>query len=328
VNKVGITGGSGFIGQHVLEELLSLGYEVVLFDRLDKRPDRWIAKVAKVFMFQGDIRDRTAVTEFAAMCDGIVHLSGVLGTQETVTNPYPAFETNVMGALNLFEAASQYNLPVVNIAVGNHFMNNPYAISKSTAERMAYFFNNERAAKITNVRAVNAYGPKQSAAAPYGPSKIRKIIPAFICRALTSQPIEVYGSGDQISDMVYVGDVAKTLVQALRVTNTQNKGMDKTIEVGPSEHSSVKEIAAMISQLCEARGVPQAGLKHLPMRPGEIAGAQVVANNLTLHHIGIDPNQLVSLEQGIAETIQWYVDHKDITWHDPNPVSVPVETAE
>jgi nucleoside-diphosphate-sugar epimerase len=324
MQKVGVTGGSGFIGGHVIEELLQAGYEVVLFDRLDKRPDKWIAKIAKVFMFQGDIRDANAVTEFAGMVDGIIHLAGTLGTQETTSNPRPAFETNVQGGLNVFEAANQYNLPVVNIGVGNHFMNNPYAISKSTVERMAHFYNNDRGGKITTVRAVNAYGPRQSAAAPYGPSKVRKITPSFICRALASQPIEVYGDGNQVSDMVYVGDVAAALVQALRVTNSQNRALEKVIEVGPSEHTTVKEMAELVAQLCEAKGYPQAGIKHLPMRPGEIPGAQVTADNLTLHHIGMSPDSLTSLELGLAETVQWFIDKKDQVWHDPNPKVVLV----
>ncbi len=92
--RIGVTGGSGFIGQHVIEELLQRGYEVVILDRLDKRPDKWIAKVAKIFFFQGDIRDSNAVTEFAGMVDGVIHLAGVLGTQEAIYNPRPAVETN------------------------------------------------------------------------------------------------------------------------------------------------------------------------------------------------------------------------------------------
>ncbi len=327
MNKIGVTGGTGFIGGHVVEQLIQAGYEVVLFDRLDKRPDKWIAKVARVFFFQGDIRDADAVTEFAGMVDGVIHLAGTLGTQETVNNPRPAVMTNITGAMNLFEAATQHNIPVVNIGVGNHWMNNPYSISKSTAERLAQFYNADRGGKITTVRAVNAYGPKQSAAAPYGSSKVRKITPAFICRALSNEPIEVYGDGNQISDMVYVGDVATALIQALRVTNSQNRAVEKTVEIGPSEHTTVKEMAALVAQLCETKGYPQAGIKHLPMRPGEIPGAQVMADNLTLHHISFDPMSLTPLEKGLEETINWFIEHKDKTWRSPGPVNVPV-TAE
>ncbi len=195
-------------------------------------------------------------------------------------------------------------------------MNNSYAISKSTAERLAYMYNNDRGGRISTLRAVNAYGPRQSVAAPYGPSKVRKIIPAFVCRALCSQPIEVYGDGQQVSDMVYVGDVARALVQTLITTNMSGP-LPKTVEIGPDEHTTVAEVAALIGQLVEAKGIAQAGIKHLPMRPGEIAGAQVMADNSTLGMIGMDPNQLTSLDHGIAATIDWYAERKDAVWHEP-----------
>jgi UDP-glucose 4-epimerase len=81
----------------------------------------------------GDIRDATAMVELAAHCDGIIHLAAVLGTQETIFNPRPAAETNLVGGLNFLEAVSQYDLPGVYIAIGNHWMNNSYSISKTAS---------------------------------------------------------------------------------------------------------------------------------------------------------------------------------------------------
>ena len=196
--KVLVTGGMGFIGRYVVEELLENNHTPIIFDhhrRLAKEyPDG-------VEVFQGDIMDDVAVTEAMAHCDSWIHLAAVLGTQETIKNPRPAAKSNLIGGLNILEAAAQYNLPGTYIAVGNHWMNNTYSITKTMIERFIDMYNRNRGTKVNIVRVVNAYGPRQLAAEPYGCGKVRKITPAFACRALLGQPIEVYGDGKQVSDM-------------------------------------------------------------------------------------------------------------------------------
>ncbi len=193
-----VTGGSGFIGAYVVEELHRRGYATLI---LDHRSHNYKPRYGSDRIV-GDVRDSTLVTEAMSHADGWIHLAGVLGTAETIQNPRPAAETNILGGLNILEAASQYKLPGVNIAVGNYTFNNTYSITKSTVERFAQMFRDDRGLAVTNVRALNAYGPRQSIAAPYGPSKVRKVMPSFICKALLGQPIEVYGDGYQIMDMI------------------------------------------------------------------------------------------------------------------------------
>jgi nucleoside-diphosphate-sugar epimerase len=176
-------------------------------------------------------------------------------------------------------------------------------------ERFARMFNKERGTKVNLVRCVNAYGPRQSVAAPYGSSKVRKITPSFICRALNGDPIEVYGSGEQISDMVYVGDVAKTLVAALNGPLSQN-----VIEVGPSESHTVNYVAELVSDLVFERGYEKVPVNHLPMRPGENPDDKVVAENNTCLEVGVDPAEFKSLLDGFNETIDWFESQKNITW--------------
>ncbi|WP_433663823.1 NAD-dependent epimerase/dehydratase family protein [Nocardia sp. CA-128927] len=99
--KVGVTGGSGFIGSYVCEELVRRNHEPVIFDhRRHARPQPYEVML-------GDIRDSTSMTELAAHCDGIIHLAAVLGTQETIRQPRPAAETNLVGGLNFLEAVAQ-----------------------------------------------------------------------------------------------------------------------------------------------------------------------------------------------------------------------------
>lgn len=307
--KIGVTGGNGFIGRYVCEEARARGHEPVVFDHHRSGPRGY-----EVIL--GDIRDATAMVELAAHCDGIIHLAAVLGTQETILNPRPAAETNLVGGLNFLEAVTQYDLPGVYIAVGNHWMNNSYSISKTAVERFVRMFNADRGSRVNVVRAVNAYGPRQLAAAPFGPGKVRKITPAVVCRALSGMPVELYGGGYQISDMVWVGDVARALVSALEAAHT-GVVLDNVVEVGPTESTSIRTVAEMVIESCVRRGYDRVPILDLPMRPGELAGAVVSADCETLHGVGIDPASLVPLSVGLERTIDWFIGALGEHWMAP-----------
>jgi len=236
-----------------------------------------------------------------AHADAWIHLAAVLGTQETIKNPRPAAESNLMGGLNVLEAAAQYDCPGVYIGVGNHWMDNTYSISKTMIERFVRMFNKERGTRINVVRAMNAYGPRQEAAPPYGAAKVRKITPAFICRALSGQPVEVYGDGHQVSDMVWVGDVAAALVLAMEKA-ADGVVFKQAVEVGPADHTTVNQVAETIIEMTGGAS----SIVNLPMRPGEIAGAKVTADTGTLALVGMDASHLVPLSEGLPPTIAYF----------------------
>lgn len=290
--KVLVTGGAGFIGSYVCEDLYDYGHDPLVLDTHGGPAQRpWETLL-------GDIRDRTAVTEAMAHSDAWIHLAGVLGTQETILNPWPAAETNILGGINVLEAAAQYKLPGVCIAVGNHWMNNTYSITKTTIERFCDMYRRERGLPVTVVRALNAYGPRQSVAAPYGTSKVRKIMPAFICRALTGAPIEVYGDGTQVMDMIHVNDVARVLTDALNYT-AENGGADHILEAGTGRRTTVNDIAEAV-----AFNVPGTEVTHVPMRPGEPDHSVVLGDPATLEFMG--PRYLTTLEDGVRDTVEWF----------------------
>jgi nucleoside-diphosphate-sugar epimerase len=304
MRKVGVTGGAGFIGQYVCEELLSQGYTPVVYDHHNRN-----SCLDGCEVFLGDVRDEVAVMEFAAHVDGIIHLAAVLGTQETINNPRPAAMSNLQGGLNFLEACTAYQLPGTYICVGNHWMDNTYSITKTMVERFVNMFNKNRDTRINCVRAVNAYGPRQLAASPFAESKVRKIIPSFVCRALSGLPIEVYGDGDNISDMVYVGDVAYALVASLKEAN---KGIvfDRVVECGPEEHFTVNQVAELVNIFT---GNIQPVI-HLSMRPGETPGVDVIADITTLDLVGMVPSDMTSLRDGLQATVEYFRQTEGIAW--------------
>lgn len=314
--KVLVTGGTGFIGTWTVAELIENGHTPIIFDHHHRTPadigglfdrERHAISPDMFEVFWGDMRDDVAVTEAMGHAEGFIHLAGVLGTQETIQNPRPAALSNMQGGLNVLEAAAQYEIPGVYIGVGNHWMNNTYSISKTMIERFVDMFNKERGTRVNIVRAMNAYGPGQSVAAPYGSSKVRKITPSFVCRALHGHDIEVYGDGQQISDMIYVGDVAKFLVRALGMAH--HDIVCGPIEVGPIKSNTVLEVAELIKELAGSNSE----IVHLPMRPGEIPGAQVSADIKTWEYTGFVPSDLKPLREGMQETINYFRKQQGLT---------------
>lgn len=309
--RVGVTGGAGFIGGHVVDVLHERGHDAVVFDHLGRSCD-------DVAVMLGDTRDDVSVTELAAHVEGIIHLASVLGTQETVHNPRPAVMTNVISGMNVFEAGVQYGIPVVNICVGNHGFSNPYSASKTCVETLGHMYVRDRGLRLNQVRLVNAYGPRQPMAAPYGTSRVRKILPAFIARALTGAPVEVYGDGKQTSDMVHVHDGARALVLALEAAAADTV-VPGVMECGPIEHATVLDTARMVIDEAEKQTGRHSGITHLPMRPGETPGAYVTCDPETLAPIGMHPGELKPIEDGIAETVAWYADHWLPQWRKETP---------
>lgn len=301
--KILVTGGLGFIGGHVVEELVARGCKVIVFDRFTPTKDNPLRLPAADFeMYVGDIRDRNSVSDAVSYCDGAINLAGVLGTSETVDNPFPSAEANILGGLNFLEACRRHNKPGVQIAVGNWFMNNTYAITKTTIERMALMYNKEHGTKIAVVRGLNVYGARQKH------KPVRKITPNFICQALRGEPIKIFGSGESVMDMIYAKDIATVLVNALLIDHGV---YDKVFSAGTGVKTTVNDIATTIATIVQekyhtyAEGTPYA--EHIEMRAGEIDNSIVLGEPETLAPLGM--KELIQLKDGMAKTIEWYKDN-------------------
>ena len=146
--------GYGFIGRAVSDLLVSRGVEVTI---LDRHPDIAQCARARVRPLAGDIRDASLLQSLVPEFAGVIHTAAILGTSETVSDPAPSIETNILGSVHLFQAlrraaALGRNIPCVYITCANWFMDNAYAITKHAAHRFAQMFNREHGADIRIVR--------------------------------------------------------------------------------------------------------------------------------------------------------------------------------
>lgn len=279
--KIAITGSQGFLGQHAIEVARELGHEVV---GLTRHEDFLNSEIQPDVAYYGDITDKEYVEKAISQVQGVINLAGILGTQETVDNPYPSVYTNIVGALNVLEAVRRYKIPVVQIAVGNHFMNNSYSITKTTAERFTLMYANEHGVKGNVVRALNAFGERQK----FYP--VRKMMPYFIHQALNNEDIQIYGSGEQVMDFVYVKDVAHILIEVLTSNSFGN-----VFEAGLGHGLTVNQWAEAVIDLSHSKS----RITHLPMRPGEPEKSKVVAEN---------PYNFAytDAQEALNQTITWY----------------------
>src|SRR3989344_1976577 len=286
VKKVLVTGGQGFIGQHVVQKLLDKGYQVVSFDRHVKK------SVEGVENFVGDVRDAKSVDQAVYGVDAVIHLAGILGTAETLQHVAETVDANVMGTLNVFEAIKKYGKRCVYITLPDVWQN-PYSITKRTAKDFAlYVYNKELGTEIQVVRGFNVYGEGQK----YKP--VRKFAPSFIIRALLGQPLQVFGDGDQMMDLVYVGDTADILIKALEAP----KVATEVIDAGSGEGVPVIAVAKLISEMTGAK------IEHLPMRPGESSKAVIKGDTSTIEK-WLGKHEFTPIKEGMTRTVNWYKEH-------------------
>lgn len=260
-----VTGAYGFIAGYTARLLKSKGYKVIgtakhLTEKLPEGFD-------EVYMV--DIRDKSGMYGCIEKVDGVIHLAGLLGTTENIKHAEEMTETNVFGALNVLNACENFKIPLVMIGVGNHFENNTYSISKTMAERYGLMYAKFMNTPVNIVRALNAIGPGQK----FG--HIKKILPTFIMSALKNEPIYVYGGKEHCSlmDMIYVGDVARVLVDVLETKS--NKGIyGQVYEAGTGVGYPVYTLAEEVIELSNS----SSSIIEVPMRPGESNNSVVVAN--------------------------------------------------
>jgi UDP-glucose 4-epimerase len=275
--RVLVTGSSGFVGAAVRRVLEARGHTLVPFDH------------------PHDVRDRASLVKAARHVDGIINLAGVLGTAELLGGEYAAVETNVLGAVNVLDAAAEHDVPVVQIGTGHKGQPNPYAVTKACAEDLALARARWRGERVTVVRAFHAYGPGQKPCPPHGTSPVRKVVPSLVCRALSGMPLQVHGSGRQRVDLVYVDEVAAVLVDALAGP------YGTVLEAGTGKPTTVLDAALdIIDRVDQSFGtVRTMAVEHLPMREGEPPETTVVASA---------PACATPWPYRLGETVAWYAD--------------------
>ena len=301
-----VTGGCGFIGSHLVEALAAAGHRVRILDDLSTGKRANVATDLDVRV--GDVGDAADVDAAAAGVDGIFHLAAVASVTRSNEDWRGTHRTNLTGTVNVLEAARRANrggpAPVVyassaavygdpeSIPLAEDAPVKPltaYGADKLGSELHARVAQLVHGVPTTGFRFFNVYGPRQDPSSPYS-----GVISIFSAKVVQGQPVQVFGDGHQVRDFVYVGDVVKHLVAAMRKTPTS----PAVYNVCTGKRTTVRELAALLMKIAR-RDVE---VIQQPPRAGDI---KLSLGNPARATAALGEFATVPLEEGLARTLAW-----------------------
>ena len=224
--RVLVTGGAGFIGSHSVDALLAGGTEVVVLDNFSTGKTANLPSHARLTLERGDIRNRPDVAGAIVGCTHVLHLAAQVSVRASVEDPPGSAQHNVLGFVNVLDAARRAGVKrVVYASSASAFGDpgelplsessplaplSPYGLEKSCNEQYAALFKQIFGLSALGLRYFNVYGPRQDPASPY-----TGVINKFADRLRAGQPLTVFGDGGQTRDFIFVKDVARVNVAAL-----------------------------------------------------------------------------------------------------------------
>ena len=302
-NKVVVvTGGVGFIGSNLVEELTK-DNEVIVIDDLSTGKRENIDE-SKVEFVQGSITDLEHLKKVFEDVDYVFHQAAIPSVQRSVENPLATNEVNVKGTLNVLIAAKVNGVKKVIYASSSSVYGDtpelpkrenmspnplsPYAVSKLSGEYYCNAFSEVYDLKTVCLRYFNVLGPKQNPSSEYA-----AVIPKFITRVMRKQPPIIYGDGNQTRDFTFVKDVVRANILAME---RDAKGI---FNVAYGKRTSINELASKIMGTVSLEMEPV----HDKQRPGDIRHS-LADISLAKDKLGYKPKY--SLEEGLEETIKWF----------------------
>ena len=300
--RVVVTGGAGFIGSSIVEELYK-DNEIVIIDDLSSGRIENIADFenhSNVTFFQGSILDQELLQRAFRGADIVFHEAAISSVARSIADPISANEVNINGTLNVLIAAKNHKvnkvvfassaavygdasaLPLRENMIPN--VRSPYALTKLTGEYYCRLFNELYGLPTISLRYFNVYGPRQNPDSEYS-----AVIPSFIFNVLKNHPPIVYGNGDQTRDFVYIKDVVQANIIAARSKATG------VFNIGGGSSTSINELAQDVLRNLGKNMQPV----HKEPREGEVRNS--LADITLANSIGYDPKY--ALEKGLRETI-------------------------
>lgn len=308
-----VTGGAGFIGSHTVGQLLADGCRVVVVDDFSNGKPANLAPWAtdpRLVIVTANIADGlfaplAEVVQQHGPIERIIHLAAQIEVARSIQNPLDDIRTNYVGTVQVLEyarcrgvqkvvfasSAAVYGdgvaLPVTEEAAVNPV--SPYGINKLGSEKYLYYYTRVHHIPTVALRFFNVYGPRQDPHSPYS-----GVISIFAERALTGQPLIIFGDGEQSRDFVFVGDVARAVVDAC----LSDAAAGTVLNIGTGTESTINQLARLVLALTGGTS----SIRYEPARPGDIVRS-VAAVAAAERQLGFRAQ--ASLVEGLRQTLDW-----------------------
>jgi len=318
MKKILVTGADGFIGSHLTEELVRLGYDVRAFVYYNSFNSwGWLDHASKdiresLDVFAGDIRDPNGVRQAMKGCDTVLHLAALIAIPYSYHSPDTYVDTNIKGTLNVLQAARDLNVSrVVHTSTSEVYGTaqfvpiteehplqgqSPYSATKIAADQLAYSFYASFETPVSIIRPFNTYGPRQSA---------RAVLPTIITQIANGTRRLKLGALHPTRDFNYVKDTVKGFMAVAEA----DEAIGQVINIGSNYEISIGDSVKMIAELM---GVEvEIETDDVRLRPSASEVERLWADNSKAREFcGWEPmyGEREGFRRGLSETINWFTD--------------------
>lgn len=302
--KVTVTGGAGFIGSNLVEELLRKHDVTVVDDLSTGRSENLDQLIDDVSFIRGSIIDTRLLMAAFEGADTVFHQAAIPSVQRSMDNPLASNEANVDGTLKVLVAARDCGVRKVVYASSSSVYGDtptlpknedmkpnpksPYAISKLAGEYYCRVFSEVYGLKTACLRYFNVYGPRQDPASEYA-----AVIPRFITRVLANEPPVIFGDGGQTRDFTFVKDVVRANILAME------SDAEGIFNIACGQRISLNELASRIMNIADVRLEPL----YASPRQGDIRHSLADISSAKAN-LSFKPSY--DLDQGIEQTLRWF----------------------
>ena len=301
-----VTGGAGFIGSHLTEELLRRGHTVRVADSLVTGKRSNLDHLPEAEFVLGDLADFEFAKRVVDGCDYVLHQAAIPSVPRSVKDPITSNRANVDATLNILVAARDAGVRRLVFAGSSSAYGDtptlpkheemptnplsPYALQKVVGEQYLQMFTKLYGLETVSIRYFNVFGPRQDPSSPYS-----GVISVFATALLENRPPKIYGDGEQTRDFTYVANVVDGVLRACEATGASGQ----VINVATGGRISLNDLFKEMKKIVGASVEPQ----YLEPRQGDVRDSQAdirKAKDILAY------KPIVSFEEGLARTIEWY----------------------
>jgi len=307
-----VTGGAGFIGSHLVLELVRRGCRVKVLDNLSTGTLNNLKSVRNQIEFQAtDLRSPGEWAGWLEGVDWVFHLGAVSSVPDSLREPMTTEAVNSSGTLAVLVAARRAGVGRVVFASSSAVYGNqallpstedlcprpasPYAVSKLSGENYGRVFWEVWGLPTVSLRFFNVFGSRQNPRSQYA-----AVVPRFVQAFLRGEAATIYGDGEQTRDFIYVGDVVAAMLAAAEAPGVEGE----VFNIARGQSVSVRELWRAVRDVVGSGPQP----KYAPLQPGEVRHSRAEVS-AARERLGFSPR--FSLEAGLTETVAWFRDQAE-----------------